>query len=81
MDEEYGFVSPRTGNGEAPTGEGGRLEQTDYVAFRFRPDGSTDLPFRTPAKDTWYITLVQGEGALKAGKVEHGTKQTSLPCG
>lgn len=65
VDKEYGFVSPRAGKSDAPVGEGGRLEPTDYVAFRFRPDGSTDLPFKTANDDTWYITLVQGEGALK----------------
>lgn len=65
VDKEYGFVSPRSGKSDAPVGEGGSLEPTDYVAFRFRPDGSTDLPFKTANDDTWYITLVQGEGALK----------------
>jgi uncharacterized protein (TIGR02596 family) len=63
-DKTYGFDSPRAGLGEAPTGTGGRLQATPYVAFRFRPDGSTDLPFRTGNRDTWYITLVQGDGAL-----------------
>lgn len=64
-DRQYGFVSPREGVGEAPSGDGGALKSTPYVAFRFRPDGSTDLPFRAGnTRDTWYITLVQGEGAL-----------------
>lgn len=66
VDKKYGFDSPRSGSVEAPTGEGGSLKPTPYVSFRFRPDGSTDLPFRTGNKDTWYITLVQGEGALQS---------------
>ena len=65
VDRTYGFDSPRVGQSDAPTGEGGSLRSTPYVAFRFRPDGSTDLPFRTSNRDTWYITLVQGEGALQ----------------
>lgn len=65
-DREYGFDSPRADTAEAPTGEGGSLRPTPYVSFRFRPDGSTDLPHRTGNSDTWYITLVQGEGALQS---------------
>lgn len=64
-DEFYGFASPRTGTYEAPAGSGGSLESTNYVAFRFRPDGSTDLPNRAGGSDTWYVTLVQGEGAAE----------------
>jgi len=64
VDRAYGFDSPRAGQSEAPTGVGGAVQATPYMAFRFRPDGSTDLPFRTGNRDTWYITLVQGEGAL-----------------
>lgn len=30
-----------------------------YVSFRYRPDGSTDLPGRTGSGDTWYLSLVQ----------------------
>jgi uncharacterized protein (TIGR02596 family) len=63
-DKEYGIVAPTEGRAPAPSGEGGILEETDYVAFRFRPDGSTDLRHRTASGDTWYITLVQGEGAM-----------------
>lgn len=70
-DKKYGFSSPMTGMGEAPVGEGGNLQSAPFVSFRFRPDGSTDLPFRTTGKDTWYITLVQGEGALKADKPDN----------
>lgn len=65
-DKKFGFSAPTEGSYEAPAGEGGRMRMTDYVAFRFRPDGSTDLPFRTGSDDTWYITLVQGEGALQS---------------
>ncbi len=62
-DEKFGFVSPTEGVYDAPVGEGGKLEPTDYIAFRFRPDGSTDLPYRAEGSETWYVTLVQGEGA------------------
>ncbi|MBP84779.1 MAG: hypothetical protein CMO61_13125 [Verrucomicrobiales bacterium] len=62
----YGFDSPRIGSELVPTGRSGTKVDTPYVAFRFRPDGSTDLPYRSgDARDTWYITLVQGEGALQ----------------
>ncbi len=63
-DKKYGFTSPRSESGDAPVGEGGKMVPTEYVAFRFRPDGSTDLPNRNGGGDTWYITLVQGEGAV-----------------
>lgn len=63
-DVKFGFVAPTEGQYEAPAGTAGAKELSDYVAFRFRPDGSTNLPFRTASDDTWYITLVQGEGAL-----------------
>lgn len=65
-DEEYGFTSPTSGTAEAPTGAGGEKTMTKYVAFRFRPDGSTDLPFRSENEDTWYLTLVQGAGAIES---------------
>ncbi|MEX2580628.1 MAG: Verru_Chthon cassette protein D [Verrucomicrobiales bacterium] len=64
VDKQFGFTSPREGRYEAPVGSGGSLVDTDYVSFRFRPDGSTDLPFRSQDDDTWYLTLVQGEGAI-----------------
>lgn len=61
---KFGFDSPRAGTVEAPSGKGGSMQTTEYVAFRFRPDGSTDLPVRAGEdNDTWYVTLVQGEGA------------------
>lgn len=63
-DRKFGFVAPHQGQYPAPTGFGGTEVMTPYMAFRFRPDGSTDLPFRS-GTDTWYITLVQGEGALQ----------------
>ena len=63
--KKYGYSAPTAGSAEAPAGEGGKLETSDYVAFRFRPDGSTNLPHRTAGDDTWFITLVQGEGALQ----------------
>lgn len=64
-DRKYGFIAPYEGVADAPVGAGGAAVPTKYVAFRFRPDGSTDLPFRTSQNDTWYLTLVQGEGALE----------------
>lgn len=71
-DEKYGFISPREGRSKAPTGDGGTMQDTSYMAFRFRPDGSTDLPFRSgQARDTWYITLVQGEGALNSSSPDN----------
>jgi len=67
-DRKFGFVAPHRGRYPAPVGFGGSEVDTAYMAFRFRPDGSTDLPFRTSEGDTWYITLVQGEGALQDNK-------------
>ncbi len=69
-DKKFGFSSPTKGQTGTTEG-GGTPENAKYVAFRFRPDGSTDLPFRTGSSDTWYITLVQGEGALKADKPDN----------
>ncbi|MDF1826105.1 MAG: Verru_Chthon cassette protein D [Verrucomicrobiales bacterium] len=66
LDDKFGFISPTSGQALAPSGAGGSMQTTDYVSFRFRPDGSTDLPFRSnEGDDTWYITLVQGEGAAE----------------
>ena len=70
-DKKFGFSSPTQGRAEAPAGEGGTLQSTEYVSFRFRPDGSTDLPYRTTSQDTWYITLVQGEGAIQSSKPDN----------
>jgi uncharacterized protein (TIGR02596 family) len=71
VDKRYGYDSPREGREEAPAGPGGKLMPTSFVSFRFRPDGSTDLPHRTASGDTWYITLVQGEGALQSSKPDN----------
>lgn len=63
-DQEYGFISPSTGVGEVPSTGFGTSQQSgvEYTAFRFRPDGSTDLPGRARGgSDTWYLTLVKGE--------------------
>jgi len=70
-DKKYGFDSPNAGQAEAPAGPGGELISTPYVSFRFRPDGSTDLPHRTASGDTWFITMVQGEGALQTNKPDN----------
>lgn len=70
-DKKYGFDSPNAGQADAPAGPGGELISTPYVSFRFRPDGSTDLPHRTAGGDTWYITMVQGEGALQTNKPDN----------
>lgn len=69
-DKKFGFVSPREGECPAPVGVDGTPKMSDYVAFRFRPDGSTDLPNKSQGsgdKDTWYLTLVQGEGVENQG--------------
>jgi uncharacterized protein (TIGR02596 family) len=71
QEKRFGFSAPTQGMAEAPAGEGGRLQSTQYVAFRFRPDGSTDLPFRTASQDTWYITLVQGDGAIQSSRPDN----------
>lgn len=70
-DEKYGFISPRRDTGQAPIGEGGEMVSTSYMAFRFRPDGSTDLPNRSSGSDTWYLTLVQGEGAASSDRPDN----------
>ncbi len=64
-DRKYGFISPTQGTALAPSGAFDANQPTEYVSFRFRPDGSTDLPNRA-GNDTWYITLVQGEGARQS---------------
>lgn len=62
---EYGFVAPSEGVDDVPVGNS--VETTEYVSFRFRPDGSTDLPGRTGSDDTWYLTLLQGGGQQGGG--------------
>jgi len=65
-DQEFGFLAPTEGSYRIPTGAD--EVDADYVAFRFRPDGSTDLPGRAGGgTDTWYLTLVQGIGAISGG--------------
>lgn len=56
--QEYGFMAPTKGQYIIPTGNA--EVSADYVAFRFRPDGSTDLPGKAGTTDTWYLTLLQG---------------------
>jgi uncharacterized protein (TIGR02596 family) len=70
-DRRFGFSAPTQGTAQAPAGEGGSMQAAPFVAFRFRPDGSTDLPFRTSGGDTWYITLVQGEGATQSSQPDN----------
>lgn len=69
-DKKYGFESPRRGSAPAPRGEIGSSVNTEYMAFRFRPDGSTDLPNKSSAnggKDTWHITIAQGPRDASGG--------------
>jgi uncharacterized protein (TIGR02596 family) len=39
-----------------------------YVAFRFRPDGSTDLPLTGAANGRWYVTLHGNESSEELQK-------------
>ncbi len=54
-----GSSSPMKGSYEIPRSSGAGRETANYVSFRFRPDGSTDLPGKAPGNDTWHITLVK----------------------
>jgi len=47
----------------------GFLKNRDYVAFRFQPDGSTNLPSRLPNGDlpAWCLTLVSPRSQPEAG--------------
>jgi len=71
--QDYGFISPTTGMADIPVGNG--TQKVKYVAFRFRPDGSTDLPGRSGTSDaydggdTWYLTLLQGAGSASASSL------------
>ncbi len=58
--------SPVKGISPIPVGVGTQREKSPYLSFRFRPDGSTDLPGKSPAGDTWHITLVK-EGSDARG--------------
>ncbi len=76
-DRLHGFSSPRVDKAPAPTGFGGGIENTEYVSFRFRPDGSTDLANKSTdalsrRHDTWYITLTEGENADREGAEPEG---------
>jgi len=51
------YLSPSRGTALIPVLSD--QETFQYTSFRFRPDGSTDLPGRS-GTDTWYITLVKG---------------------
>ncbi len=68
--QDYGFISPNKGRSNVPVGN--QEMDAEYVAFRFRPDGSTDLPGRSGTSDsyeggdTWYLTLLQGINADSA---------------
>lgn len=53
------FLSPSKGTAPIPVVSD--LQTFDYVSFRFKPDGSTDLPGRSKdGNDTWYFTLTKG---------------------
>jgi uncharacterized protein (TIGR02596 family) len=53
------FLSPTKGTAPIPVVSD--LQTFEYVSFRFKPDGSTDLPGRAKGGgDTWYITLTKG---------------------
>ena len=69
LDTIYGFKSPQSGRAKAPTGLLDARVDTDFVSFRFLPNGSTDLPAKSDDRDTWYITLVQGEGEAGANNL------------
>lgn len=52
-------ISPAAGRDVIPVMD--QETKFDYVSFRFRPDGSTDLPGKAKGGgDTWYVTLVKG---------------------
>lgn len=61
----FGFISPSEGRSEVFVGGQDKGFEAPYVSFRFRPDGSTDLPGRSGSSDsyeggdTWFLTLVQ----------------------
>ncbi|MDA8908763.1 MAG: Verru_Chthon cassette protein D [Verrucomicrobiales bacterium] len=69
QNRRFGFISPVEGEVEVPAIDN---QKTKYVSFRFRPDGSTDLPSRSGEEaDTWYLTVVSGEGAADATDLDN----------
>jgi hypothetical protein len=58
---ESGSVDAIAFFGSAAESDTGRVT---YRSFRFRPDGSTDLP----KNEQWYLTLVADEGASPTPK-------------
>ncbi len=54
-----GGASPVKGTSPIPRGSGSGRKSASYVSFRFRPDGSTDLPSKSQSGNTWFITLVK----------------------
>jgi uncharacterized protein (TIGR02596 family) len=50
-----------------PADSGGRWNYL-YVSFRFRPDGSTDLPITGPSNGRWYVTLHGNESPEELSK-------------
>lgn len=53
-----------TAEGRYEVNEGSRKVSREFVGFRFKPDGSTDLDIYAPSGDTWYLVLIQGEENL-----------------
>jgi uncharacterized protein (TIGR02596 family) len=53
------YLSPSAGSAPIPVISD--LTEFEYVSFRFKPDGSTDLPGRSKGgSDTWYMTMTKG---------------------
>lgn len=71
--KRYGYLSPSVGKGEVFVGGEDKGVSVPFVSFRFRADGSTDLPGRSRSSDvyqggdTWFLTLVQGGGDGQGG--------------
>lgn len=63
------LLTGTSASGKYEVVEGSSRVERNYVGFRFRPDGSTDLDVRAPGGDTWYVTLVQGEENLGGGSL------------
>ena len=73
--KRYGFLSPTEGTSEIFIGGEDSAVRVPYVSFRFRADGSTDLPGRSRSADayeggdTWFLTLVQGSAGAGGGEL------------